>query len=469
MHQAISSGKRLMIFQSPIFLFVFLPLVLLGYHALSGSLRRRNGLLIIASLTFYSYWDVRLLPLLVVSIVASWSIATLAIRRNSRILAILGIATNLLLLGWFKYANFFASTISKLTGQPFDGWDILLPLAISFFTFHQISYLVDIWRGNRTEYRLDDYFLYIAFFPHLIAGPIVRHYELLPQIERRSLPSNLHEMIGRGGTLFCLGLAKKLWIADPLGMAVDPIFAQAESNALPWQLSAIATVGFSLQIYFDFSSYTDMALGLALMFGFELPKNFDQPYRSTSLIEFWRRWHITLSRFLRDYLYIPLGGNRQGKARQYLALASTMTLGGLWHGAAWTFIIWGLVHGVALIVNHAWRRIDYHIHPAVAWLLTFTVVSVCFVFFRSPSLGTALHILLPAGGTFEWGLKSQLKDVLVVIFSLTIALSAPTNQQVAEKINPTIFAAVVTGLLAAAIVITVLGAADYTPFLYFEF
>jgi alginate O-acetyltransferase complex protein AlgI len=458
-----------MLFQSLSFLFVFLPIALTGYYC-TRNLRHAKYWLIAASLAFYAHWDRRLLPMLLLAVAMTWLLARLAIGRKQPGWLIAGIAGNLALLAFFKYSNFVLFNFGAVTGTPVPSFSIVLPLAISFFTFHQISFLVDIWRNQSKLYDFSDYLLYIVFFPHLIAGPIVRHNEFMPQIEARRDEAKVR-MAALGLALFTLGLAKKLWIADPLSIVSDGLFAQAATGPLSFPAAAACALAFALQIYFDFSGYTDMAIGLGRLFGYELPQNFDAPYKATSLIEFWRRWHMTLSRYLRDYLYIPLGGGYHGRVRQALALLGTMVLGGLWHGAAWTFVAWGLVHGLALVVNHQARRLPVRIPTPLAWLLTFTVVVTCFVIFRATSLGQAMNVLSPllTGGMADRGAVGS-SDWLMIAAALLLATVGPTNHHVVETyLRPRPLVAVAIGLTLCAVVITVLRSSAYAPFLYFQF
>src|SRR3984885_3576772 len=346
-----------MLFSSYTFLFQFLPAVVLAFAAARRH-SPRAGILVLAgaSLFFYGAWRPVYLLLLLASIAANFSLGLLMEDpRRRRAIGMLGVALNLALLGYFKYTDFIFGSIHALSGVPLPSLDIVLPLGISFFTFQQIAYLVDVMRGARVERDIVSYTLFVSFFPHLIAGPLVHHAEMIPQFKRaRSGRSSV--LAARGLAIFAAGLFKKVVIADNLAQFVSPVFAHLDAGGgvtTPW--AWLATLAYTLQIYFHFSRHFDMAIGLALLFGIRLPVNFRSPYQALSIVEFWRRWHITLSRFLRDYLYIPLGGNRLGEQRRYLNLMVTMLLGGLWHGAGWTFLIWGGLHGVYLCVNHLWQ------------------------------------------------------------------------------------------------------------------
>jgi len=381
-----------MLFSSIEFLFLFLPVVWVAVQ-LSPS-QSRLGVLLVASLVFYGWWDWRFLPLMLLSIGVNFLIGQALARENRQLLLAVGIAFNLALLGIFKYLDFGIEITNTLMGTQWRYLGLLLPLGISFFTFQQIAYLVDTNRGLTAQHRpsLGRYALFVTFFPQLIAGPIVHHREMLPQL--LELEGNgwsvKQRHLAQGLVLLCLGLFKKLVIADRLIPWIDPVFsnpAQAEFYSA-W----VATLSYTMQLYFDFSAYSDMALGIALLFGIKLPLNFNSPYKSASIQEFWRRWHITLGRFLRDYLYIPLGGSRHGLVRAMLALVVTMLLGGLWHGAGWQFIVWGGLHGLMLVIFLAWRQQPYRLPRGAAITITFLCVVLAWVPFRAESLADAADI-----------------------------------------------------------------------------
>ena len=353
-----------MLFNSAIFIFAFLPITLVVYWALNALRLDRAAIawLVVASAVFYGWFSVRYLAMLAVLIVFNYVMGVLLARdfhsgrRRPAVLAF-GIAVNLAVLGYFKYTNFFIDNTNALFGTDFVLRQIILPIGISFFTFQKIAYLVDAYRGETKEYDFLDFSLFVMYFPQLIAGPIVHHEEMIPQFAGSTSRRLNAQDLAAGLVLFTMGLIKKAVFADTLVGLADPIFGAAQGRHIPSLYDAWSGVfAFTLQIYFDFSGYTDMALGLALMMSIRLPLNFDSPYQAASIIDFWRRWHMTLSRFLRDYLYIPLGGNRRGERRRFVNLMLTMLIGGLWHGAAWTFVAWGGLHGAYLIVNHAWQR-----------------------------------------------------------------------------------------------------------------
>lgn len=397
-----------MLFNSYQFLFVFLPITLLGYYVIGRYQHLAAAAwLTLASLSFYAYWSLAALPLLVGSIAFSYSFGNLVAPsgrlspQRRRIAIWFAVAANLGCLAYFKYANFFVNTARLLAGGQAEEnlFDIVLPIGISFFTFTQIAYLVDSYRGIVRERNPIHYALFVTYFPHLIAGPVLHHSQMMPQFAQPETYWLDYERVAPGIVIFVAGLAKKLLIADPLGGYADALFdagdgAQSPAFFLAWS----GTLAYTFQIYFDFSGYSDMAIGLSLLFGIRLPFNFNGPYRATSIIDFWRRWHITLSRFLRDYLYIPIGGNARGRARRWLNLLITMLLGGLWHGASWTFVLWGAAHGLFLVVNHAWRNFvkaqtaSAPWHTVVSWAITFLAVCFAWVLFRAPDLASALDV-----------------------------------------------------------------------------
>jgi D-alanyl-lipoteichoic acid acyltransferase DltB (MBOAT superfamily) len=395
-----------MLFNSHVFLFAFLPVVIAGFLLLS----RRNpaltfGWLTTCSLFFYGWWNPIYLWLLVVSIVVNFVLGRMIRATGSVTVLCLGIAVNLGCIAYYKYAGFFASIANALVAADFSVEKLLLPLGISFFTFQQITYLVECYRRTTVEHTFTEYALFVSFFPQLIAGPIVHESRILPQFKDRSRFRFSHANFAIGFTVFTFGLAKKVLIADRLAAYASPVFAAAGNGAALSIVEAwTGVLAFSLQLYFDFSGYSDMAVGLGLLFGIAIPINFFSPYKATSIIDFWRRWHITLSQFLRDYLYYPLGGNRRGPLRRYANVLIVMTLGGLWHGAGATFVFWGFLHGIFLVVNHAWRYLLSLVRlpdvplarllwRCVAWTVTFVCVTFGWVFFRAADWASAVHLL----------------------------------------------------------------------------
>jgi len=354
-----------MLFNSPLFLFAFLPATLGLFYTLAFHSNFRTALasLVLCSLLFYGFWNPPYLLLLLLSIGINFQLGNRlqscrSASPQARLILWISVAFNLGLIAYYKYANFFVSVVGDVSGQSLSMQQIILPLGISFFTFQQITWLVDTYRGQSRRFDLLEYTQFVTFFPQLIAGPIVHHHEMMPQFNRQNMLARIPENLSVGLTLFLLGLFKKVILADSVAVHASPIFEAAESGVILTIHEAwIGALAYSLQLYFDFSGYSDMAIGLARLFGITLPMNFDSPYKSSSMIDFWRRWHMTLSRFLRDYVYIPLGGSRRGSTRRYINIGMTMLLGGLWHGAGWTFIIWGGMHGLYLVINHGWRAL----------------------------------------------------------------------------------------------------------------
>ncbi|MCT7980288.1 MBOAT family O-acyltransferase [Laspinema olomoucense] len=394
-----------MLFNSYVFIFGFLPVTLLVYFGLTR-LRYVKAAIVwmaIASLFFYGYWNPPYLLLLLVSISLNYgfgrAIGSSPLRSDrAKFLLIVGILINLVFIGYYKYAEFFLSSLNQVFNWTWHSPDIVLPLAISFYTFTQIAYLVDAYRGETKDsnYDLVTYSLFVSFYPQLIAGPILRHDELIPEFRslRNFIFSEKNFVLGL--TLFILGLSKKMLIADNLSPWVALVFNNAES--VTFVEAWIGALSYTFQLYFDFSGYSDMAIGLGWMVNINLPINFNSPYKASSMIDFWRRWHITLSAFLRDYLYIPLGGNRKGETRRIINLMVTMLLGGLWHGAGWTYVIWGGMHGLFLCINHSWRKLGISLPKFVGVTVTFLAVVASWVVFRAATFQDALELLQAMAG-----------------------------------------------------------------------
>lgn len=390
-----------MSFSDPVFLFIFLPAVVLLAHVAGKISNRLVGLVLAtASLAFYGLWQIDNLPLLLASLIVNFGTGQYLLRRPGRIILSLAIGANLASLGFYKYAGFAVQNLNALFELQTTFASPLLPLAISFFTFQQIAYLVDCYRRSVDAHDFLDYILFVTFFPHLVAGPLVQPRDMLHQWRSSDLRPRFANLVV-GLTILTIGLFKKLVLADSVAPFVDAIFSKSATPATVSTFEALTgALGFTWQIYFDFSGYTDMAIGMALLFGVRLPINFASPYKATSIIEFWQRWHITLSRFLRDYLYYPLGGNRRGAFRHAANIMIVMLLGGLWHGPAWTFVAWGGIHGCAIVINHLWRKVsaDWRGREsawfyAVSGILTFSVVVVSWIFFRAPNWTAAQNLL----------------------------------------------------------------------------
>jgi D-alanyl-lipoteichoic acid acyltransferase DltB (MBOAT superfamily) len=501
-----------MLFSSFTFLFQFLPATALAFAAARRH-SPRAGIMVLAgaSLFFYGAWQPIYLLVLLASIGLNFALGLkMEDAKRRRYIGTLGVALNLAVLCYFKYTNFILDNLTSLTSTPLPFANIVLPLGISFFTFQQIAYLVDVMRGAPVERDIVSYTLFVSFFPHLIAGPLVHHAEMIPQF-KRGRTGRSAVLAARGIAIFAAGLFKKVVIADNLAQFVTPVFAHLDAGGgVTTSWAWLATLAYTLQIYFDFSGYSDMAIGLALTFGIRLPVNFRSPYKATSIIDFWRRWHITLSRFLRDYLYIPLGGNRLGEQRRYVNLLVTMLLGGLWHGAGWNFFIWGGLHGIYLCFNHlwhAWRGMTTSASTSIpmpakifSWVLTFVAVVVAWVFFRAKTLAGAwrmLGSLLGNGADSSAYVSSGILRVMnlpvlvggdsllvigvgAVAFALLIALTLPNVPQLfhyreyrrapekgaSVQWRPDVKWAVFTAL---ALAISLFGMWQRLEFLYFQF
>lgn len=413
-----------MLFNSPEFLFCFLPVVLLGYFGLNHSNRTSmaKAWLFLASLFFYSWWNPLYLPIIVGSMLFNYQIGKVlnnpAGKEQKRLILTLGITLNLSLLIFFKYTDFLIENFNMAAGSRFSMLHITLPLAISFFTFQQIAYLVDSYRGLTGTYNLFNYGLFVTFFPQLIAGPIVHHSEMMPQFYTKENKYFSYENFTRGLYVFFLGLGKKVIIADTFAIFAN--YGYSNTGNLTILDGWITSLSYAGQLYFDFSGYTDMAIGAALMFNINIPINFNSPYKALSIQDFWRRWHITLSRFLRDYVYIPLGGNRKGEFKTLGNLMITFIIGGIWHGAGWTFVFWGFLHGAGLIVHRTWTKSGFQLPNVVALILTFNFVNIAWVFFRAPAWEDAINVL---SAMFGIGKTIDVSvTVLTDVYSLPIAL-----------------------------------------------
>jgi alginate O-acetyltransferase complex protein AlgI len=446
-----------MLFNSYEFIFLFLPASLAGYFALGarGWIRAAVAWLAACSLFFYGWWDARYVLLLVGSILFNFAISTRLSRASQSAMVdrrwlALGVCVNLALLGYYKYANFFVDNLNALSGAHWYIGSIVLPLGISFFTFTQIAFLVDAYRKEVKEYRLLDYALFVTFFPHLIAGPVLHHREIMPQFR---LPQSFVPSAGNFGvglTIFFAGLFKKVVIADSLAQFATPMFTAAAAGETITGFAAWGgVIAYTMQLYFDFSGYSDMAIGLARLYGIRFPLNFNSPYRAGNIIDFWRRWNMTLSRFLRDYVYFALGGNRRGRVRRHVNLMATMLLGGLWHGAGWPFVIWGGLHGLYLVINHGWRAATAGIAfprwlatpgRTAGWLLTFLAVVIAWVFFRSDSMQAALRILQAMAGMYGFDRRDPnyfgIVELRWLVPTLAIAWFAPNVQQIMQRFGP---------------------------------
>ncbi len=458
-----------MYFQSQIFLLAFLPLTLAIWYGWGAHRALREWCLLALSLVFYAWWDPRFVPLLLAQGILSWIAAEVYLRARKRPKWLLGfaIAGNLCILGFFKYWVFLAANLYALFGVQLPEFSIILPIGISFFTFEIVSYLVDVgWRGA-PHYSLRHFGLFVAFFPRLIAGPIVRHNEIIPQLDADPWRAGASERFGQGATLLVIGLTKKVFLADQLAPIADRAFALSETAVPSLAVAWSGALAFTFQLFLDFSAYSEMAIGIALMMGLRLPPNFEAPYQALDLRDFWRRWHMTLSRYLRDYVYIPLGGNRHGPLAFAVATMLTMTLCGLWHGAGWTYIAWGAIHGIGLLVCRAWQSSGQRLPAAAAWTLTFLFVVVGWVLFRSSSFGAAGNMLAGMIGGGERSLILDKPHLLAV--GAAVSIFGPTSWQIATThLVPQRALGILVGLLAAAIVLET-GKGQSVTFIYFQF
>ncbi len=388
-----------MLFNSYGFIFLFLPLSFFVYFYLLEKrlITGAKGFLVFSSLFFYSWWNISYLPLILTSMLFNYVIGNSLnenfkkVQLHKKALLSFGIMANLLLLGYFKYMDFFIENFNLVFDGSIPLLHLALPLAISFFTFQQIAYLVDSYRGETAEYDFLNYALFVTFFPQLIAGPIVHHKEMMPQFASKWNLVKNYKNIATGLFIFSLGLFKKVAIADYFATFATNGFDHAE--VLNFLEAWATSLSYTFQLYFDFSGYTDMAIGAALLFNIKLPINFNSPYKALDIQDFWRRWHITLSRFLRDYIYIPLGGNRKGAFRTYNNLLATFILGGIWHGAGWTFVFWGLLHGMALVIHRFWKQLGFTMPKLLAWFITFNFINIAWVFFRAREFDDAIKVL----------------------------------------------------------------------------
>lgn len=388
-----------MLFNSYIFVFLFFPLVLIGYFGINhfGKYQLANVFLIGMSLWFYGYYNPKYLLVISMSILINYGIATIMNRmlqheneRSAKLKAVfaVGILANVASIFYFKYYDFFIENINSAFHSSFELRHMILPLGISFFTFQQISYLVDTYRGETKDYKFIEYALFVVYFPQLIAGPIVLHGEMLPQIRNQEKRHINFENLSHGLYIFAVGLFKKVIIADTFSVAVN--WGYGNIAEMSWIDALIVSFSYTMQLYFDFSGYCDMAVGIGRMMNFELPQNFNSPYKSTTITEFWTRWHMTLSRFLKQYIYFPLGGSRKGKLRTYINVMIVFLVSGIWHGANWTFIVWGLLHGMFNCINRMTKKVWDRIPYIIRWVVNINIVNILFVFFRSSSVSEAV-------------------------------------------------------------------------------
>lgn len=482
-----------MLFNSVEFIFLFLPVTFAGFFLLGKYTKKEYATLwlVLASFFFYGYWDYHYVPLLFLSITFNYLIGKKIENTKSKKWLIPGIVVNVMLLGYFKYADFFLETANAIAGANyFDLPHIILPLGISFFTFTQTAYLVDAYRGEAVNKSFLTYCEFVTIFPHLIAGPIINHKEMMPQFVADKTFKINYDNLAMGISIFAMGLFKKIAIADKLAVWANAAFSHTES--LTFIEAWIGALSYTFQLYFDFSGYSEMAIGLGLMFNLKLPVNFNSPYQAKSMIDFWRRWHMTLGLWVRDYLYIPMGGNRNGELPKMRNLFVSMAIIGLWHGAGWTFIFWGAMHGIALMINHQWRRLKITLPKFVNMGLTFITVLLLWVFFRAENFSSAWNVILsmtdiyntgiPDDGFIHkhlgmlasyginfstWRMPNGINTVLSALLGLFIVLIwAPNPIKLMDKFKPNnIWVVIISGML----IYSILHLNNYSEFLYFQF
>ena len=482
-----------MLFNSYEYIFVFLPSALIIYFFINsqGWLKAAKIWLVIASLFFYSWWSIYYLPLIIISVVINYLLGinlnkpTLFCSRKN--LLIVGLLFNIGLLGYFKYADFFIDNFNFIFTGSIPLLHLTLPLAISFYTFQQIAYLVDTYRGQNQNNDFLSYTLFVLFFPQLIAGPIVHHREMIGQYEDKKNKKIDFKNIATGLFVFFIGMFKKVVIADTF--AVWATYGFDTAPALSLIEGWVVSLSYTFQLYFDFSGYTDMAIGAALLFNIRLPINFFSPYRSLSIQDFWRRWHMTLSRFLLQYIYIPLGGNRGSETRLYTNIMVTFLIGGLWHGAGWTFVFWGFLHGLALVLNRWWQKLGLKMNNIIAWFLTFNFVNVAWIFFRANSWDDAIKVLKAMFGfsgiilpestalllsrlstyNIKFGgflMEDYLYSAVLMCAVFLVVIWLPNSVQLQKRFQPNLWTAVFTGAIALTAILML---TKVSEFLYFNF
>lgn len=430
--------------------------------------------LVFSSLFFYSWWNIVYLPLILTSLFFNYAIGfALGKDRQTKIsrkaVLTIGILFNVGLLGYFKYSDFFITNINSLFTTNLALLKLALPLAISFFTFQQIAYLVDAYRKETNEYDFLNYALFVTFFPQLIAGPIVHHKEMMPQFKMLRNKVITYKNITLGIFIFSIGLFKKVAIADTFAIWATQGFDQIET--LTFVEGWITSLSYTFQLYFDFSGYTDMAIGAALLFNIVLPINFNSPYKALDIQDFWRRWHITLSRFLTHYIYIPLGGNRKGIKRTYINIMIIFLVSGLWHGAGWTFVFWGFLHGAASLISRYWKSLGFKLHKVLAWFITFNFVNIAWVFFRATTWEDAIKVLKGMFGlnSFPIYFLNQfeiMKALLAIILAGIITLFFKNSIQLTKDFKPTIKTMLFTIMISAYAIFQL---NKISEFLYFNF
>ncbi len=487
-----------MLFNSHFYIFIFLPLTIVLNFLLNRFrfFLRGRFLLLIASLVFYGWWHPAYVLLLLGSICFNYLIGGSIISRLAgkkemygHFPLAFGVAGNCLLLAYLKYADFFITNINLVSGLQIPLLRLLLPAGVSFFTLNQIGYLVDSWRGKIKEHDFLSYAQFISFFPYILAGPIVRYEEVVPQLTRLRNRLFDYKNASCGVYLFFIGLFKKVVFADTLAVWANQGFDT--SATLTFVEAWITSLSYTLQLYFDFSGYTDMALGTALIFNIKLPINFDSPYKSLNIQDFWRRWHMTLGRFMRDYVYIPLGGSKVPEVHVLANLLITFLIIGIWHGAGWTFIVWGCMHGIAMIVHRLWKKCNISMPRPIAWLITFNFVNGTWVFFRAEDLGDAAKVLWGMAGlngfTLPKGLAKKFagfqgygvtfgevlgsiggndRTFLWIIALLFVCIFLKNSNELAQSFQPNVVRLI---FISAVAVLAILHLGSYSEFVYFRF
>lgn len=476
-----------MLFNSAEFIFFFLPITFFIYfwlnHKRLGEISK--AFLVVSSLFFYSWWNINYLPLILISMVFNFVIGSYLSRNFGRstspkavspkMLLTIGIIGNVALLGYFKYADFFITNANFILNSDISLLKLTLPLAISFFTFQQIAYLVDSYKGETREYDFLSYALFVSFFPQLIAGPIVHHKEMMPQFNKTRNKVKNYRNILLGLFIFSMGLFKKVVIADKFASYATTGFD--ELLILDFFVAWKTSLSYTFQLYFDFSGYCDMAIGAALLFNIKLPINFNSPYKATDIQDFWRRWHITLGRFLRDYIYIPLGGNKKGLPRTLINLFLTFLIGGIWHGAGWTFVFWGFLHGLALVIHRLWSLTKIKLPKVLAWLITFNFVNFAWVFFRAKNFDDAIKVLK---GMFylnarefallPYSLNDIVKTATVIIVLFTFVLVSKNSvQYLNQKFHKNLLLWTIYFSIVLFLGVCFVLKGSYTEFIYFNF
>lgn len=489
-------GKNSVLFNSFEFIFLFLPIVWVVYFIFNKQhlYIPAKIWLVISSLFFYSWWNIFYLPLIIFSLMVNYSLGLtfkkISTKKSKLLILSIGIGFNVLLLGYYKYYDFFITTVNSLSDTSFPILNIALPLAISFFTFQQVAYLVDAYQDEVRDLHIVDYMLFVLFFPQLIAGPIVQHHEITPQFQNNNNYRINYKNIALGTFVFIIGIFKKVVIADSLAIWANQGFQNPSSLSLVE--SWVATLSYTFQLYFDFSGYSDMAIGLGLLFNIKIPVNFLSPYRSLDIQEFWRRWHITLGRFFTQYIYIPLGGNRNGNKRTYLNLFFIFFLSGIWHGAGWTFIIWGSLHGLATLIHRMWKKSKYSLPKPASWLLTFLFIHFAWVFFRADTTENAITIiksmlglsdsnwlfrfqsegntLLEMGHLLNFEQHENFISLIVVLSTLFFTIwFVPNSIDLKERFKPTLSYSFMLLVMIAIVVFINFSSNINSEFLYFNF